>query len=68
MEKPETNRLETTDMTRQTAADRNDFRCLASEIICKLYEAKDVSQLKLLKAHCDRALEELAAKPDGEIE
>ena len=45
------------DHPEQDAEYRNHLRLLASEIIHKLYEAKDADQLTLLKIASDRALE-----------
>lgn len=39
---------------------RNHLRCVAAEVIVKLYEAKDVEQLKLLKSQIQRSLEFIA--------
>lgn len=38
----------------------NDLRCIASEIIVKLYKAEKRRQLELLKMHVDKALDELS--------
>jgi hypothetical protein len=46
----------------------NELRCVAAEIIVKLYEAGSASQLKLLKMQVDRSLEALGASEDGDEE
>jgi hypothetical protein len=43
----------------------NDMRCAAAEIICRLYENGDVSQLELLKIQLDLSLELLAPKSES---
>jgi hypothetical protein len=40
----------------------NEFRLLAHELIRRLYVAAERPHLRLLRDHCDRALEELDAK------
>lgn len=39
--------------------EENTLRCVASDIIIKLYEAKNTVQLELLQMHVDAALKEL---------
>jgi len=39
--------------------ENNEIRCIAAEIICRLYKAKDRSQLEMLKVQCERSIEEL---------
>lgn len=41
----------------------NEMRCIASEIIIKLYEAKNIVQLELLQMHVESALKELRSPP-----
>lgn len=40
----------------------NEFRLLAHELIRRLYVAAERPHLRLLRDHCERALEELDAK------
>lgn len=42
--------------------DYNELRCFANEIILQLFEAKQESQLEILKISVDRSLEELKKK------
>ena len=56
------------DHPEQDAEYRNHLRLLASEIIVKLYDAKDVSQLTLLKIAADRALELLSSGSTAETQ
>lgn len=51
------NKLDGFNLAHDRPEEVNDIRCLASEIIIKLYEGKHVSQLAILKGAIDRALE-----------
>ena len=45
----------------------NDLRCVAAEIIVKLFDAKDASQLELLKGQIDASLRELRPATEREL-
>lgn len=46
-------------MSKLKKKDANDVRCVASDCICKLYDAGSIEQLRLLEMQVDRSLEEL---------
>lgn len=43
----------------QLLDEQNQMRCIASEIIIKLYEAKNIAQLELILMHAQAAIKEL---------
>lgn len=40
-------------------SEANELRCLAHEVIIKLWKAKQTKHLDLLMAHCQKAVEEI---------
>lgn len=46
-----------------TEHDANQLRCVAHEIILRLLNAKHIEEIRLLKMHCDRAIEVLDPPP-----
>lgn len=43
----------------------NELRCIAGDIIIKLYKAKERSQLELLKQQCEHAIKKLDGTSNG---
>jgi len=44
----------------------NGLRCYANEIILKLFKAKELGQLEILKMYVDRSIEDLKKGTEGE--